>query len=169
MPENKSQKSEQELILEHSKNVEALWSDQKLLAIELKRLLQNFGHRYFPDDFALNVIRHSDSLNASIVGQEYRLKEGIKHANADVKHGATLLAKNVSYSEKPCMRYTLDIKHRLINGETEVEIFSEISWDFPHFKDQSMKAKKCVQIRDKDTFTLRKKLSQALEEACSLF
>jgi hypothetical protein len=68
------------------------------------------------------------------------------------------------------VRYSLSAKVQELTPEHgQLVLGSEINWDFPEFKDPSMRISKTISFKYEDLAQFRKELALKLEEACTLF
>ncbi|MGE3610009.1 MAG: hypothetical protein AB7I27_10520 [Bacteriovoracaceae bacterium] len=147
------------------------YGSEKELYQYLFQTLDNFYYRYIETAESKNLITQDlGNQTWGNYGFEASMVDALKIKNAEAKNGIKELAKSIPKSQKPMVRYGLfcNVKN-LKPNQGELEILSEIHWDFPHYQDHSKKVLKKVIFKYQELSEFRKQLALKLEEACELF
>lgn len=158
-------------IHEWQDRVKETFKDEGKLHDYLFNTLDNFLYRYLETTDTKNL--RSMELAPYIYGAESfesNMVEALKVTNPEAKAGIMELARRVPKSEKPSVKYRLQIQAMDLRPEKgHLLITSFINWDFPLFFDKSKTVKKEVDFKYSDLAQFRKELALKLEVACELF
>ena len=106
----------------------------------IEHTLANFGYRYFESDsFESFGVELKGDDHLEYRGRETSLVEALKCGNAETKKKLIEFAKNVDIKKKPSIEYILGSKVISLDsrGAGEIELYSEVNWDFPEFSRNS--------------------------------
>jgi hypothetical protein len=149
---------------------QSLGDESKLLHY-LFETMDNFYYRYLETTESKDL--KTSELESHLWGArsyETNMGNAFKTTVKDAKSGITELAKRIPRDQKPSVRYSLTAKVQELTPEHgHLIIGSEISWDFPNFKDPQLRVVKTISFKYEDLAQFRKELALKLEEACTLF
>jgi hypothetical protein len=161
----------QKQIQEWQTKVRQSLGDESKLLHYLFETMDNFYYRYLETSENQNL--KTQELGSHLWGAssfESNMGNAFKTSIKEAKVGITELAKRVPRDKKPCVRYSLTAKVQELTPEHgHLLIESEISWDFPNYKDPTLKIGKSISFKYEDLGQFRKELALKLEEACTLF
>ncbi len=158
-------------IQDWQKHVRETYGDQGKLFDYLFETLNNFFYRYLETTQSKNLLTSELAPKKyGAVSFENNMVEALKAPNKLAKPGIIELAKSVSKTENPMIRYGLWVEViDLSSDHGKLKITSEINWGFPEFSDKSKWIQKTVNFEYADLAVFRKQLALRLEEACELF
>lgn len=158
-------------ILDWQEKVKNHYGSEAEMYQYLFQTMDNFYYRYLETSESQNLKTHE--LENHIWGAksfESSMVEALKTTNPDAKKGIMELARTIPKAKKPMVRYALFSNVKLLTSDKgQIEITSEINWDFPDFKDQSKQVQKTILFNYQELAEFRKNLALKLEEACELF
>lgn len=145
--------------------------DESKLLHYLFETMDNFYYRFLETSENQNL--KTSELAGHLWGArsfESNMGNAFKTTIKDVRAGITELAKRVPRDQKPSVRYSLTaLVQELTPEHGHLMIGSEISWDYPEFKDPGLRLSKTISFKYEDLSQFRKELALKLEEACTLF
>lgn len=151
--------------------VKHTFDDETNLQAYLFHTIDNFLYRYLEtsEDQNLKTQQLEDNSYGAI-SFESNMVLALKVTNPLIKQKLIDFAKSVPKSQGPKIKYSLRVHLKNFKAEDgEILIQTEISWDFPHFHDQSKSLIKSLSFKYKDLGQFRKELALRLEDACEIF
>lgn len=165
MSDNKQQ------IQDWQEKVKNHFGSEKEMFQYLFQTMDNFFYRYLETSESQNL--KTGELGNHLwgaVSYESSMVQALKSSIPVAKIGITELAKTVPKAQRPMVRYGLFCNVKTLTSDNgQLEIISEINWDFPEFEDPSKQARKTIVFKYQELAEFRKNLALKLEEACELF
>jgi hypothetical protein len=147
------------------------FDDEGKLHDYLLSTMDNFLYRYLETTEDKNL--KTTELAPYVFGAESfesNMVEALKVKGTYAKAGIMELARSVPKSQKPRVKYRLQVQIKDLTPEKgQLIITTYINWGFPHFDDRSKMLSKEIDFKYSDLGQFRKELALKLEAACEIF
>ena len=158
-------------IQDWQEKVRTQFNDESKLYEYLFTTMDNFYYRYLETTRDKNLT--TKELRPGVWGArsfEPSMVDALKIKNPLARKGIIELAKTLPRGEGGQVYYELSAQIKELNSEKgEIILNSLISWDFPHFKDETREFRKSFVFKYNDLTQFRKELALKLEEVCEGF
>ncbi len=162
----------EKLIQDWHEKLKSSFSEASQLIHYLTTTMDNFYYRYLETSESKDL--KTQLMAPHLYGAtsfESNLVQALKLSHPETKKQLIEFAKSIPKTQGPRVRYRLQCEIKELTPDIgHLILTSEISWDFPDFKDDPTKRTiKQINFKYNDLNEFRKNLALKLEEVCSLF
>ena len=130
--------------------------------------LENFAYRYIETEIHRDIKCNYDKNNYWVESIEPDILKALKWTNPEIKRELIKFSKKHPGKESKRIKVKLSLGTKVKN-EKEVECYSVVSWNYPHFEKSDNELGKVITFQYEDLLDLRNNHASLLEEVASIF